>query len=320
MFNFLKKNKNNESTAERKSWIERLGAGLKKTKDNFTDGLENLIKGKKVIDDALLEEIETQLLLADIGVSTTEKIIEELTEKTERKQLNDPEALMETLKMMLIDLLEPVSHPLQPKDESPFVLLVIGVNGAGKTTSIAKIAHYFQQQGKKVMLAAGDTFRAAAIEQLQVWGERKQIPVVAQQPGADSAAVIYDALLSAKAKKMDILIADTAGRLHTQSNLMNELAKIKRVIKKIDNNAPHETMLVLDASMGQNALAQAEQFNKDIEINSLSITKLDGTAKGGIVFSIADKLQLPYRFIGVGESIEDLEPFRAKEFVSALFN
>ena len=320
MFNFLKKNKNNESTAERKSWIERLGAGLKKTKDNFTDGLENLIKGKKVIDDALLEEIETQLLLADIGVSTTEKIIEELTEKTERKQLNDPEALMETLKMMLIELLEPVSHPLQPKDESPFVLLVIGVNGAGKTTSIAKIAHYFQQQGKKVMLAAGDTFRAAAIEQLQVWGERKQIPVVAQQPGADSAAVIYDALLSAKAKKMDILIADTAGRLHTQSNLMNELAKIKRVIKKIDNNAPHETMLVLDASMGQNALAQAEQFNKDIEINSLSITKLDGTAKGGIVFSIADKLQLPYRFIGVGESIEDLEPFRAKEFVSALFN
>lgn len=320
MFNFLKKNKNNESTAERKSWIERLGAGLKKTKHNFTDGLENLIKGKKVIDDALLEEIETQLLLADIGVSTTEKIIEELTKKTERKQLNDPEALMETLKMMLIDLLEPVSHPLQPKDESPFVLLVIGVNGAGKTTSIAKIAHYFQQQGKKVMLAAGDTFRAAAIEQLQVWGERKQIPVVAQQPGADSAAVIYDALLSAKAKKMDILIADTAGRLHTQSNLMNELAKIKRVIKKIDNNAPHETMLVLDASMGQNALAQAEQFNKDIEINSLSITKLDGTAKGGIVFSIADKLQLPYRFIGVGESIEDLEPFRAKEFVSALFN
>ena len=222
--------------------------------------------------------------------------------------------------MMLIDLLEPVSHPLQPKDESPFVLLVIGVNGAGKTTSIAKIAHYFQQQGKKVMLAAGDTFRAAAIEQLQAWGERKQIPVVAQQPGADSAAVIYDALLSAKAKKMDILIADTAGRLHTQSNLMNELAKIKRVIKKIDNNAPHETMLVLDASMGQNALVQAEQFNKDIEINSLSITKLDGTAKGGIVFSIADKLQLPYRFIGVGESIEDLEPFRAKEFVSALFN
>ena len=320
MFNFLKKNKNNESTAERKSWIERLGAGLKKTKHNFTDGLENLIKGKKVIDDALLEEIETQLLLADIGVSTTEKIIKELTEKTERKQLNDPEALMETLKMMLIELLEPVSHPLQPKDESPFVLLVIGVNGAGKTTSIAKIAHYFQQQGKKVMLAAGDTFRAAAIEQLQVWGERKQIPVVAQQPGADSAAVIYDALLSAKAKKMDILIADTAGRLHTQSNLMNELAKIKRVIKKIDNNAPHETMLVLDASMGQNALAQAEQFNKDIEINSLSITKLDGTAKGGIVFSIADKLQLPYRFIGVGESIEDLEPFRAKEFVSALFN
>ena len=320
MFNFLKKNKNNESTAERKSWIERLGAGLKKTKHNFTDGLENLIKGKKVIDDALLEEIETQLLLADIGVSTTEKIIEELTKKTERKQLNDPEALMETLKMMLIELLEPVSHPLQPKDESPFVLLVIGVNGAGKTTSIAKIAHYFQQQGKKVMLAAGDTFRAAAIEQLQVWGERKQIPVVAQQPGADSAAVIYDALLSAKAKKMDILIADTAGRLHTQSNLMNELAKIKRVIKKIDNNAPHETMLVLDASMGQNALAQAEQFNKDIEINSLSITKLDGTAKGGIVFSIADKLQLPYRFIGVGESIEDLEPFRAKEFVSALFN
>jgi len=319
MLKFIRKKPPKENNEENKTWLERLSNGLKKTRSNFTESLDNLIRGKKSIDKELLEDLETRLLLADIGVETTTTILDQLTQEVDREKLREPAALMDRLKQILTELLEPVSEPLQI-NKKPFVLLVVGVNGAGKTTSIAKMAHYYQSQGHRVMLAAGDTFRAAAIDQLQVWGSRHRIPVIAQQPGADSGAVIFDALQSARAKNIDILIADTAGRLHTQNNLMNELAKIKRVIKKIDPEAPHEIMLVLDASMGQNALIQAQQFEQEIGVNSITMTKLDGTAKGGILFSIADRLKLPYRFIGIGESVEDLKPFLAKEFVSALFN
>ena len=274
--------------------------------------------GSKQIDEELLEDIETQLLMADVGVEATRRIIDDLTEKSERKELKDAQALMDRLRLLLSEILEPCSAPLE-LTHKPHVILMVGVNGVGKTTTIGKLAKKFQQDGKSVMLAAGDTFRAAAVEQLQVWGERNNIHVTAQHTGADSASVIYDALQSAQRRDIDVLIADTAGRLHTKSNLMDELAKVKRVMHKLDPSAPHEVMLVVDAGTGQNALNQAEQFHKSINLTGVTITKLDGTAKGGIIFALADKLEIPIRFIGVGEGIDDLREFNASDFIEALF-
>lgn len=301
--------------------FSRLKESLNKTRHQLTEGLSTIALGKKMIDDSLLEDIETQLLTSDLGVSVTESFIKDLSSSLKRKQLNDGDAVMSTLKLDMTKLLNTVSTPLEiASHHHPFIILMIGINGSGKTTTIGKLAKRFQAEGKSVMLAAGDTFRAAAIDQLKVWGERNAIPVIAQQPGSDSASVIYDAISSAKAHHVDILIADTAGRLHTQENLMDELKKIVRVIKKIDESAPHEVMLVLDANIGQNALQQAKEFHKSVPISGLSITKLDGTAKGGIIFAIAKELSLPIRFIGFGEKIDDLQPFNAAEFVDALFN
>lgn len=331
MFNILKRKKTGETTPEtltpptsevvdKKSFFSRLKAGLAKTRSNFTNGLANLFLGKKKLDANILEQIETQLLSADVGVEATQQFIQQLTQKLERKELDDTDAALQCLQADMKTLLSPCQAPLTLDEEKkPFVILVVGINGSGKTTTIGKLAKHLQAAGKSVMLAAGDTFRAAAIEQLQVWGERNQIPVVAQQSGADTAAVIYDALESAKARNIDILIADTAGRLHTQSNLMDELKKVKRVLSKLDPTAPHETLLVLDAGIGQNALNQASQFNSAIGITGIALTKLDGTAKGGIIFAIAKQLKIPVRFIGVGEGIDDLRPFIADEFVNALF-
>ncbi|MCH9743321.1 MAG: signal recognition particle-docking protein FtsY [Gammaproteobacteria bacterium] len=335
MFKFKKNKKETPPTEERtvpheetitseaeapkkKGWFSKLSQGLKKTRDQLGGGMGNIILGKKTIDDALFEELETQLILADVGIDTSQKILKALTEGVARKQLKDGEALLTALKQQLTEILLPCQQPLE-LNTTPFVLLMVGVNGAGKTTSIAKIANYYKQQQKSILLAAGDTFRAAAIEQLQAWGERNDVSVISQHSGADSASVIFDAMQSAQAKQADLLIADTAGRLHTQSHLMEELQKIVRVMGKLNSEAPHEIMLVLDASMGQNALTQAKQFHDAIGLSGLTITKLDGTAKGGIVFSIADQLQLPIRFIGVGEQMDDLKPFDANEFVEALF-
>ncbi len=296
---------------------DRLG----KTRASITDGMADLLLGKKNIDDDLLEELETRLLSADVGIEATTRIISDLTRRVSRKELNNPEALFNALCEDMIDILKPVDQPLQiDASKSPFVILVVGINGAGKTTTIGKLAKRFQNQGKSVMLAAGDTFRAAAVEQLQTWGERNNITVVAQGTGADSASVIFDAIESAKAKNIDIVIADTAGRLHTQSNLMDELIKIKRVMAKLDDSAPHETLLVMDAGFGQNGLVQAQQFNQAMSLSGLVLTKLDGTAKGGILFAIAEKLGTPIRFIGVGEGIDDLREFHATEFVDALLD
>jgi len=298
----------------------RLKAGLSKTRNGLTESIANLVVGRKQIDDELLEDLETQLLTADVGVEATQSIIKDLTQRVARKQLNDPEALLAALHDDMQAMLAPVDHPLEiPPSEQPFVLLMVGINGAGKTTSIGKIARRLRDEGRSVMLAAGDTFRAAAVEQLQAWGERNQVPVVAQQQGADSASVIFDALQAAQARKVDVLIADTAGRLHTQSNLMEELKKIKRVLGKLDASAPHEVMLVVDAGTGQNALNQAKQFNETVGLTGITLTKLDGTAKGGIIFAIAKQLGIPIRFIGVGEAIEDLRPFVSADFVDALF-
>jgi fused signal recognition particle receptor len=302
------------------SFFQRLKTGLKKTRENFGNGISRLLLGKKKIDADLLEELETLLLTADIGVDATNRIVQDLTKAVDRKELADGDALIQALKTQLLSLLQPLAQPLNILDsQHPYVILMIGVNGAGKTTTIGKIAKQLTSEGKKVMLAAGDTFRAAAVEQLQVWGERNDIPVIAQQTGADSASVIFDAFNAAKARGADVLIADTAGRLHTQAGLMEELKKVKRVIQKLDENAPHEVMLVLDASIGQNALNQASEFHDAIGVTGLTMTKLDGTAKGGILFAIAEKLGIPYRFIGVGEGITDLRPFDAQAFVDALF-
>lgn len=307
--------------ATKKGMFSRLRDSLGKTRENLTDGMADLLLGKKNIDDELLEELEYRLLSADVGIEATNRIITDLTARTSRKELKDPESLFNALCEDMAEILKPVDQPLIiEKSQTPFVILVIGINGAGKTTTIGKLAKRFQNQGKSVMLAAGDTFRAAAVEQLQTWGERNNIDVVAQGTGADSASVIYDAIESAKAKNIDIVIADTAGRLHTQSNLMDELIKIKRVMGKIDNSAPHETLLVMDAGFGQNGLVQAEQFNKAMGLSGLVLTKLDGTAKGGILFAIAEKLGTPIRFIGVGEGIDDLREFHAGEFVDALLD
>ena len=316
------KNKTSASAeqTEKSGLFKRLRDGLSRTRHGLTDGLSDLVLGSKSIDDNLLEEVETQLLVADIGMDATRDIIDNLTEQVALGQLKDADALMTSLQTRMQAILAPGSHPLEVPDETrPFVILMVGINGAGKTTTIGKLAHRFQQQGKKVMLAAGDTFRAAAVEQLQTWGERNDVPVIAQKQGADSASVIFDALESARARDIDILIADTAGRLHTQSNLMEELKKIKRVTAKLDTAAPHEIMLVVDAGTGQNALNQASEFNEAVVLTGITLTKLDGTAKGGIIFAIVKKLQLPIRFIGVGEGIDNLREFNAEEFVGALF-
>jgi fused signal recognition particle receptor len=282
-------------------------------------GVGNLFLGRKDIDADLLEELESQLLLADVGVEATVDIIARLTQRVSRKELTRPEALQVALQEEVLELLRPCEQVLDVSAGSPCVILMVGVNGVGKTTTIGKMAKHYMAQGRSVMLAAGDTFRAAAVEQLQVWGERNDVPVIAQHTGADSASVIFDALQAAQARGIDILIADTAGRLHNKDNLMQELEKVVRVMGKLDPGAPHEVMLVLDAGTGQNALAQAENFRQWVGVTSISLTKLDGTAKGGVIFAIARKLGLPIRFIGVGEGVQDLRPFKAEEFIEALF-
>ncbi|QVM91716.1 signal recognition particle-docking protein FtsY [Pseudomonas entomophila] len=301
-------------------FFARLKQGLSKTSASIGEGMASLFLGKKVIDDDLLDEIETRLLTADVGVEATSTIVQNLTQKVARKQLADADALYKSLQEELAALLRPVEQPLKIEAQTkPYVILVVGVNGAGKTTTIGKLAKKLQLEGKKVMLAAGDTFRAAAVEQLQVWGERNQIPVIAQHTGADSASVIFDAVQAAKARGVDVLIADTAGRLHTKDNLMEELKKVRRVIGKLDADAPHEVLLVLDAGTGQNAISQAKYFNQSVELTGLALTKLDGTAKGGVIFALAKQFNIPIRFIGVGEGIDDLRTFEAEPFVKALF-
>ncbi len=296
-----------------------LSHSLAKTRRGFADSMADFILGKKDIDQDMLDELETQLLSADVGMEATTTIINELHNNLARKAINNETALHHTLAHVMETILQPCEQPLILDNKTrPFVILVVGINGAGKTTSIGKLANHFKQQGKSVMLAAGDTFRAAAVEQLQEWGKRNQVPVIAQGTGADAASVIFDAVESASSKNIDVVIADTAGRLHTQDNLMEELKKIKRVLAKIDSQAPHETLIVMDASFGQNALHQVQQFHRSIGLTGLAVTKLDGTAKGGILFSIAKTLNLPIRFIGIGEGINDLRLFNASEFVEAL--
>jgi fused signal recognition particle receptor len=300
-------------------FFARLKQGLSKTSASIGEGMASLFLGRKTIDDDLLDDLETRLLTADVGVEATTQIIQRLTQKVARKELADADALYKSLQAELAAMLKPVEQPLKIVSQNkPFVILVVGVNGAGKTTTIGKLAKKLQLEGKKVMLAAGDTFRAAAVEQLQVWGERNKIPVIAQHTGADSASVIFDAVQAAKARGIDVLIADTAGRLHTKDNLMEELKKVRRVIGKLDADAPHEVLLVLDAGTGQNAINQAKQFNQTVELTGLALTKLDGTAKGGVIFALAKQFGLPIRYIGVGEGIDDLRTFEAEPFVQAL--
>ncbi|MBD1559364.1 signal recognition particle-docking protein FtsY [Vibrio sp. S9_S30] len=302
------------------SFFTRLKRSLSRTKENIGAGFFGMFKGKK-IDDDLFEELEEQLLIADVGMNTTVKIIDSLTEKASHRDLKDGEALYGLLKEEMAGILSHVEQPLEvDTSKTPYVILMVGVNGVGKTTTIGKLAKQFQSQGKKVMLAAGDTFRAAAVEQLQVWGQRNNVPVIAQHTGADSASVIYDAIDAAKARGVDVVIADTAGRLQNKSNLMEELRKIVRVMKKIDDSAPHEIMLTLDAGTGQNAISQAKLFSDVAPITGITLTKLDGTAKGGVIFAIADQFQIPIRYIGVGEGIDDLRPFETQEFIDALFS
>ncbi len=302
----------------KEGFFARLKRSLLKTKENLGSGFISLFRGKK-IDDDLFEELEEQLLIADVGVETTRKIIANLTEGASRKQLRDAEALYGLLKDEMGEILAKVDEPLNIEGKMPFVILMVGVNGVGKTTTIGKLARQFEQQGKSVMLAAGDTFRAAAVEQLQVRGQRNNIPVIAQHTGADSASVIFDAIQAAKSRNVDVLIADTAGRLQNKSHLMEELKKIVRVMKKLDEDAPHEIMLTIDASTGQNAISQAKLFHEAVGLTGITLTKLDGTAKGGVIFSVADQFGIPIRYIGVGERIEDLRPFKADDFIEALF-
>ncbi len=322
MFSFIKKNKKStaDNNKEKQGIFTRLTQRLAKTRRQFSDGLSNLFLGNKKIDEDLLEELETLLLTADVGIEATTRIIDDLTDRLKRKELADPEALTTILKDKLETILKSVEQQeMVFNKDKPTVILMVGINGAGKTTTIGKLTKKLENSGKKVMLAAGDTFRAAAVEQLQTWGERNHVPVIAQHTGADSASVIFDGLQAATARGFDVLIADTAGRLHTKSNLMDELAKVARVLKKIDPNAPHEVMLVVDGGTGQNAINQAQEFNRAIPLNSITITKLDGTAKGGVLFALAEQIKVPIRFIGVGEGIEDLRDFDATEFVNALF-
>jgi len=310
-----------EPEAPQVSVFERIRKGLGKTRANLTGGFSDLFSIGKKVDEDLLEEIETTLLMADVGVTATSEIIESLTDKLERNQLKDGEALRKALRDELHGLLADVTKPLKiDAGKKPYVILMVGVNGVGKTTTIGKLTKLFQRDGKSVMLAAGDTFRAAAVEQLQVWGERNSVPVVAQHTGADSASVIFDAVQSAQSRGVDVVIADTAGRLQNKDNLMSELEKVVRVMKKLDDSAPHEVMLVLDAGTGQNALSQAQVFQQAVGVSGITLTKLDGTAKGGIVFAIARQLQLPIRYIGVGEQVDDLRSFDARTFVDALFD
>ncbi|MDH5355546.1 MAG: signal recognition particle-docking protein FtsY [Gammaproteobacteria bacterium] len=319
MFGFKSSLEKNDSEQKHKGLFASLRQRLSKTRENLSSGLADLLLGKKQIDDDLLEQLEDQLLMADVGIQATQKITTQLTERLSRSHLKDDETLLAALKQTMEDILTPCEIPLNPESANkPYVILMVGVNGAGKTTTAGKLAQQFKSQGLRVMLAAGDTFRAAAVEQLQTWGERLDIPVVKQAQGADSASVIFDALQSAQARNIDILIADTAGRLHTQNNLMDELEKIKRVMSKLDSEAPHETILVLDAVTGQNALTQASHFRDSIGVSGLILTKLDGTAKGGMIFNVAEQLNLPIRYIGVGEAAEDLRPFNSHEFVEAL--
>ncbi len=309
-------------TQEKKSsggLFARLKSGLSRTGISLTEGMGALVLGKKQIDDEVLEELETRLLMADVGIEATQKIIADLTKQVSRSELKDVDALMQSMHTKMVEILTPSTQELIiDESKSPFIVLMVGINGAGKTTTIGKLAKKFQQDGKSVMLAAGDTFRAAAVEQLQAWGQRNNIPVVAQSTGADTASVIYDAVESAKANKIDVLLADTAGRLHTQNNLMEELKKVLRVMKKLDDTAPHEVMLIVDASIGQNALAQAKEFHAALGLTGITVTKLDGTAKGGILFAIAEQTAIPVRFIGVGEGIDDLQTFNADDFTTAL--
>lgn len=299
----------------------RLKKGLRRTGSGLSDGMGQLFLGKKEIDDELLEDLESLLIMADVGMEATGDIIANITKRVKRKELNDAQTLQQALQAELQALLEPHATPLVINaQKKPFVILMVGVNGAGKTTTIGKLAKRFQGEGRSVMLAAGDTFRAAAVEQLQVWGERNDVPVIAQHTGADSASVIFDALQAAQARDVDVLIADTAGRLHNKDKLMDELKKVVRVMGKLDAQAPHEVMLVLDAGTGQNALSQAQHFKAAVGVSGITLTKLDGTAKGGIIFAIAKNLQLPIRFIGIGEQADDLREFTAQEFVTALFS
>ena len=317
IFSFLKREKKGPDTSAEKQ--PELSQKLDRTRSRFRDNLFGFFTGSKKIDADLLEELESQLIMADVGVDATQRVMDAINQKVKKDQLSDPNALRALVHEELVSILRPVEHPLElPEQSNPFVILVVGVNGSGKTTTIGKLAKQLLDGGQSVMLAAGDTFRAAAVEQLQTWGERNDVPVVAQSTGADSASVIFDALQSATARNIDVLIADTAGRLHTQAGLMDELIKVKRVLGKIDETAPHETLIVLDGGTGQNALNQAEEFNKAMQLDGMVVTKLDGTAKGGVVFAIAEKTGIPIRFIGVGEQVNDLEVFEATRFVDAL--
>jgi len=320
MFSFKKDRQTDTAAAGRPGFFQRLKQGLTRTRSSLTEGLARLVMGKKAIDDELLEEIETHLLTADVGAAATQRILDDLAARVKRKQLGDAQALLAALKEDMGAILAPCSQPLViPAEIRPYIILMVGVNGVGKTTTIGKLAKRLQGEGLSVMLAAGDTFRAAAVEQLQAWGERNDVTVIAQERAADPASVIFDGIQAARARKADVLIADTAGRLHTQSNLMEELKKIKRVMAKLDADAPHETLLVIDASIGQNALNQARQFHEAVGVSGIVLTKLDGTAKGGVIFAVAEQMKLPIRYIGVGEGIDDLRPFDADDFVEALF-
>lgn len=317
IFSFLKRQKTQREEAPETS--APLDAKLSRTRSKFRDNLLDFMLGNKPIDADLLEELESQLIMADVGIDATARVMSSLNRQVSRSEVGDSNALRQALQQELVKLLTPVEQPLEiPDSDSPFVILVVGVNGSGKTTTIGKLAKQLQDGGKSVMLAAGDTFRAAAVEQLQTWGERNNVTVISQGSGADSASVIYDAVQSARARGIDVLIADTAGRLHTQNNLMEELQKVKRVIAKVDPTAPHETLIVLDGGTGQNALNQARQFHEAMQLTGMVVTKLDGTAKGGVIFAIAEHLGLPIRFIGVGEKVEDLEVFEAERYVNAL--
>ena len=304
---------------DKATWFSRLTSGLGKTSKALVTGIEGALGVRPTIDDEVIEALETELLMADVGVATTQTIIDRLTDAHPRKSEVNVEAVMATLKQLLVATLAETEAELEQPADGPLVILVVGVNGAGKTTTIGKLAHRYLSEGKSVMLAAGDTFRAAAVEQLQTWGERNNVPVIAQHTGADSASVLFDALTAAQARHIDVLLADTAGRLNNKAHLMEELEKIVRVIKKADTNAPHETLLVLDAGTGQNAVAQAREFDAAVGVTGIALTKLDGTAKGGVVFAIGEQIKRPIRFIGIGEGVEDLRPFDADEFVDALF-
>ena len=308
-----------ETSEDKVGFFERLKSGLGKTRNKLSEGLQSVFLGEKTLDEEMLEELETILLTSDVGVSATQEIIGDLIKKVGRKELTDTTAVYHHLQETLVDLLRPVELVLKTDSNHPFVILMVGVNGVGKTTTIGKLAKLFQAEGKSVMLAAGDTFRAAAVDQLRVWGERNEVPVIAQDTGADSASVVFDAVAAARARNIDVLIADTAGRLQNNKNLMDELTKITRVLKKIDPSAPHEVILVLDAGTGQNALSQAREFQKAVDVSGLVLTKLDGTAKGGVIFALAQQLKIPIRYVCVGEKIDDLRPFSAIEFVTALF-